>query len=105
MKFVDPIRGIGPEKFPHRPRVGAVEVNGAAPFAGIFFGKVILGKTLEIISVRPEVVVNYIEDDHQSEFVRAVDKKTRFARGPVKPARREKIHSVVAPAKFSGHLR
>ena len=71
-----------------------------------FVGEIIGRKLAQITAIRPEVVVDHIEDHAQAERVRAID-EVRASR----PARRRarvganEIDAVVAPAEAPGEIR
>src|SRR5204863_9277242 len=101
---VDPIAGISEEKFAHRTGIGAVEIDRLTPIVGIAIGEVSRRERGEVIPVRPEMVVDDIEDDGDAERVRGIDKPAEIVGLPIEPGRREKIDAVIAPAKAAGEF-
>jgi hypothetical protein len=67
--------------------------------------KIIIRINPEIISIRPEVVVNDIEDDGEAQRVSFVHERAQIVRRSVKTRRREEIHAIIAPAVFAGEIR
>src|SRR5262245_49192707 len=104
MKFIDPVAGIGYEKFPDPGGIVAVEINGFAPFVFVSIRKVCGGELRQIISVRAEMVVNDVEDDAKTELVRTIDEGAKLVRRSVEMRRREKVDSVVSPAEGTRKL-
>src|SRR5437763_16545734 len=62
MKFLDPVASIGDEEFPDRPAIFPVEINQFTPFVFPLTIHVILGVNTELVSIRPEVVVDDVEN-------------------------------------------
>ena len=50
------------------------------------------------------MIVNDVEDDAQPKRVRAVDKRPKIIGYSIEPRRREKIDTVVTPAKAAGKI-
>src|SRR5947199_4135474 len=97
MKFIDPVPSIGDKKLADGSGIAAIEIDAIAPLVRPLPIDVIVRKDAEVIAVRTEVIVDNIEDYREAERMRAVDKKTKVVRRTVKPARRKKVYSVVAP--------
>src|SRR5437868_14827724 len=62
MKFLDPVASIGNEELPDRPTIFPVEINRFTPFVFPLTIHVIVGVNTEVISIRPEVVVDDVEN-------------------------------------------
>ena len=62
MKFLNPISSVRNEKFADRSRIWPVEIDRVAPFVFLLTNQIIIGKNPEIIPVRPEVVIDDIEN-------------------------------------------
>src|SRR3546814_6433994 len=82
------------EELAYRP---APEVDRRAPRCMAIFGEEIRCVGMEVIAVRSEVVVDDIDEDHQTERVRRVDQLLEFIRRAVGRVRRIRQHPVVAP--------
>jgi hypothetical protein len=83
MIFVDPIAGIGEKELAHRTAVGTVEIDRIAPFVLVAVGEIGLREAAEVIPVRPEVVVDDVEDNRDAVPVRAIDKAAELVRTAV----------------------
>jgi len=59
----------------------------------------------EIIAVRPEMVVDDVEDEHEAETVRGIDQRLQFIGRAVGRRRRVGQHAVVAPVAGARKLR
>ena len=79
MKFVDPVRRIGGHELPHRRRI-VVEVDRLAPFGPVAAREIRRRELTEEIAVRPEVVVDDVEDDGDPMPVRRVDEPSQVVR-------------------------
>ena len=66
VKFLDPIFAVGDEEFADGSGIFPVEIDRVTPLVPAFALQVIIRKNAEIISVRPEVVVNDIENHAQA---------------------------------------
>src|SRR6266567_3749421 len=62
MEFLNPVASIGDEELPDRPAIFPVEINGFTPFVFSLMIHVIVRVNTEVISIRPEVVVDDIEN-------------------------------------------
>ena len=58
----------------------------------------------EIVPVRPEVVVDDVEEDHQPVVVRGVDQRLEIVGRAVGAIRRERQHAVIAPVARAGKI-
>src|SRR4051812_16687105 len=86
-------------------RVSAVEVERVAPLGLVTLGEVVLGELCEIVAVRPEVVVDHVEDDGEPDVVRVIDEAAQVVRLAVESRRRIEADAVVAPAEAPRKLR
>src|SRR3546814_8862207 len=75
--FVQPVQCVVNEELAYRP---APEVDRRAPRCMAIFGEEIRCVGMEVIAVRSEVVVDDIDEDHQTERVRRVDQLLEFIR-------------------------
>src|SRR5207344_2744429 len=80
MKFVDPVASVGDEELADRGRRRPIEVDGFTPFVLIAIGKVVLGERSEIIAVRPEMIVDDVENDAETDGVGPVDEAAEIVR-------------------------
>ena len=99
MEFAHPIGGVFAHEFPHRSGALAVEIDGIAPFVLVFVGDVGGREKRQVIPVRPEMIVDDVENDAEPEPVRRIDEGAQIVRRPVKPRRREQRDPVIAPAE------
>src|SRR5262245_2075300 len=104
MEFIDPVAGIGYEKFPDPGGVVAIEINGLTPLVCVSIRKVCGGELRQIISIRAEMVINDVEDDAETELVCTIDEGAKIVRCSVEMGRREKVDSVISPAEGSREL-
>ena len=59
----------------------------------------------KIIPVRPEVIVDDIEDHHQSALMRGIDQGFQILRPPIAGVRRKEQHAVVTPVPAARKVR
>ena len=104
MELLDPCAGIGEEELAHRSRAGAVEVDGLPPVRGVPVGEVVRRELLEVVAVRPEMVVDDVQDDGQPMAMRLIHEPAQVVRLAVEAGGREEIDAVVAPAESPGEL-
>ena len=102
--LLDPVAGVPDEVTPHLVAVAVVEVDRRAPWRVITVGEV-GGVIVEIISLRPEVVVDHVEHHREAERVAGVDQPAQSPRTAVARLRRPGIDPVVAPVARAGELR
>src|SRR5262249_46346397 len=82
----------------------AVEVNRLAPLVLVAVREVVLGELLQVVAVRPEMVVNHVQDDAQAGGVGAIDEAAEVVGAAIYPRGRKEIDAVVAPAKSSKEI-
>ena len=104
MELVDPVGRVGDEELAHRPGLVAVEIDGLAPLVLIAVGEIVLREAGEDIPVRPEMVVDDVEDDPEAEPVGRVDEAPQVVGRAVEMRRREQVDAVIAPAEAAREL-
>ena len=105
VKLRDPVLRVREKEFPHRTRVGAVEVDRVAPLVLVAIGEVGGRERAQVIAHRPEMVVDDVEDHGDAARVRRVDEAPEVVGRAVKTRRREQIDAVVAPPEAPLELR
>ena len=85
------------EEVAHRAGRGPVEVDRGAPGRALRRIEELRAIHMQIITVRTEVVVHDIEQDHHPQGVCAVDEGFQLIRCAVASRRRERQHTVVPP--------
>jgi hypothetical protein len=80
--FADPVFGAGEHQLAQRPRTRAVEIERVAPFVVVPVGEIVLCEARQVVAVRPEVVVDDVEDDAEAERVRGIDEARRSSGRP-----------------------
>jgi hypothetical protein len=101
-ELLEPVKHVVNEELADRR---AVEGDGAAP------GRLPLGMEevrrveMKIVSVRPEVIIDHVEQDHQLAFVAGVDQPLQPFRPAIDAVRRVEQHPVIAPAAIAPELR
>ncbi len=102
VKFRPPVNGVLDKKIPHRLEL---EIESVAPGRLVRRVEIIAAVTAEIIPVRPEMVVDHVENHRQAAPVRGVDQRPQVVRRAVNPRRRVEQHPVVTPVSFPGKIR
>ena len=87
-----------------RAHLGPAEIDGGAPGRGDVVAEEARRIGGEIVPVRPEVVVDDVEEDHQAEAVRGVDQRLQLVRRAVGGVGREGQHAVIAPVALAGEI-
>ncbi len=75
-----------------------------APFVLVAVGEVVLRELAQVVAVRPEVVVDHVEDHAQADGVGAVDEAAKVVGRAIEPRGREQVDAVVAPAEAAGKV-
>ena len=83
--------------------VRPVKIDGCTPRSVVSVGKV-GPKILEIISFRPEMVVDHIQDNRQARLVTGIDQALERRRSPVRVLHREREDAVVGPTPVEVQL-
>ena len=104
MELVDPVPGVRDEEFAHRRGVRSVEVDRVAPLVLVAIGEIRGREIAKIVSCRPEMVVDDVEDDADAERVRAIHETPQIVGPAVQPRRRKQIDAVVAPPESALEL-
>src|SRR5688572_10926642 len=77
-KLLDPVGGVADEIVTYGRRGGTVEVERVAPLVRMLRGKILASVLREYASVRPEMVVDHIEDHCQAQAVSRIDEETEI---------------------------
>ncbi len=99
-----PHQGIVDEKTPDEFTALAIKVDSLAP-RRIKQPMKIRGEFSEVVSFRPEMVVNHIQDDAQLALMACVDQLFESFRSAVAVVRRVQIDTVITPTAFTGEFR
>ena len=73
MVFVQPVERVVDEEVADRPALWAIEVDPVAPRSTMAIGKELRRVGSEIIPFRAKVVVDHVQENHDSAFVRALN--------------------------------
>jgi hypothetical protein len=84
--------------------VVAVEIQRFAPFGVVARAEVVRAEALQVVAVRPEMVVDDIENYREPDRVRAVDEALERIGVAIHVIRREELHAVIAPVPAAGTL-
>ncbi len=104
VELLDPVARVREEELADGRGVPAVEVDGGAPLGLVPFGEVVLRELREVVAVRPEVVVDHVEDDGDVLLMSFVDEAAQVVGLAVEPRRREEADAVVAPAEATREI-
>lgn len=80
-----PHQGVVDEEVAH---FAAAEIDAVAPGRLLVVAEEVLGIAAQVVAVRPEVVVDHVEKDHQAQPVGGVDQVLEFFRASVGGFRR-----------------
>ena len=101
----NPVNGVVDDQAADHRRARTIEVDGAAPRRVMPFVDVFRQELRQVRALRPEVVVDDIEDDAQPETVRRVDELPQIVGMAVVLRRRVQVDAVVSPVPASGKRR
>ena len=102
--LAQPVQGVVDEEAPHLVAVGAVEVQRVAPRRVMAVGEVraVVG---EVVPLRPEVVVDDVEDQGEPVRVARVGEPLQAVGAAVGRVRRVQVDAVVAPVAIARERR
>ena len=100
-KFLQPIEHIVDEELTHRL---ALEGDGAAPRRAALRIEEVRRVEMEIIPLRPEMIIDDVEHDHEPALVSRIDQTLQTVRAAISRVRRIEQHAVIAPAAIAGEL-
>ena len=85
----NPVQGIFDEEAPHHLAVRPVQIQSSAPGRGVMLRKIVRTVDAQVIAVRPQVVVNHVEQNCQSPAVGRVHQAAEIVWPTVTPGRCE----------------
>src|SRR5580704_18704858 len=97
MIFGQPIKCVVDEKVADNPAIGTIKVNSIAPRCTVSIGEELRRVGAEIVSFRAKVIVDNIEEDHDSAPVGALHQILEILRPAVTAIGREREDAVIAP--------
>jgi hypothetical protein len=103
--FLQPVQRVLDEEFTHRGAVRPVEVDRRAPGGVVLLAEEIFRVGVQVVSFRPEVVVDHVQQHHQAARVGGLDQRFQFLRPAVAAIRREWQHAVVTPVARAREIR
>ena len=75
MELISPVDGVLEKEFANRPGIIGVQVKSSAPGGVMPLVEIKIAVGAQVISVRPEMIVNDIQDYTQPEVVSAIKMK------------------------------
>ncbi len=87
------------------PHLRHVVIDGLAPGRAVRRREERRGIMTEVISLRPEVIVDDVEKHHQGVLVCRIDERSQIFGATVGAVGCERQHAVVAPVPPSGEIR
>ena len=102
--LVQPVERVIDEEAAHPAAIRAVEVDRVAPGGLVAAGEVVGRVPAQVVAVRPQMVVDDVQDDAEAAGVRGVHQATQRLRAAVDAAGREEIDAVVAPVALAREL-
>src|SRR5688572_26869927 len=104
MEFLQPIQRIVEEEVAHITAAFSVHVDARSPWSRVALREEGLGIGMEIVSRRAEVIVDHVEEDHDAERVRTVDKALQVVGAAISSIRRVRQDTVITPVPAPGEL-
>src|SRR5580700_10835677 len=105
MELLDPIADVRKVEFPNGFAPFPVEVDCLAPIGGARSREKAWVKLRQIVSIRPKVVVDDVQDHSDPERVSFIHEAPEIVRLAVEPGWREQLHAIVAPAELPRKIR
>ena len=102
--FFDPVKRVVDEVLAHRAGGFAVGVDRGAPRRLVPLGEDLRRDGVLIGAVRPEMVVDDVEKDHEPARMRGVDERLQVFRAAISRSGRIRQHAVVAPVPPPGKI-
>src|SRR5512143_397662 len=103
VELPDPVKCILNKKVPHLVAVRTVEVNRVAPWRPVPVSEV--GSVpAEVVALRAEMVINYVEDHRQTFFMGRIDQLFQAGGTAVSILGSEGINPVVSPVPVARKL-
>ena len=103
--FLDPEQGVVHEEIAHQPIALAVEIDCGTPGRAMRRIEKLWAICVKIVPVGTEVVVDHVEQHHQSQRMRCIDQRLQFIRTTIASCRGEWQHAVVTPVATAGESR
>ena len=99
----EPLECVVDEEAPDVVTAGSIQVHCVAPRRVVAVGQV-RPEFHEVVAVRPEVVVDHVQQDGQPSLVGRIHETFQSFGSTVRVFRRIDVHAVVAPSHASGEL-
>src|SRR5262249_5989233 len=103
--FLNPIRRIGTEELAHPLTSKSIEVNRLSPFVLISVGEVIWRKSIQIIPIGTEMIINDVQDHSQAQDMCLIYEGPKIVRLTIQPCRGKQVNPVISPTKPAGKFR
>ena len=105
MKLFQPVERVVNHEVAHLPAALTVVVDRRAPRGVMAIGEERFGIGVEIIALRPEVVVHHVQQHHHAAHVRLLDEVLEIVGAAVSRVGREGQNAVVSPIALAGKVR
>ena len=103
--LMQPVERVMDEKLAHLATAAAIEIDRRAPGCVVPFGEERAGVEVEIIPLRPEVVIDHIQQDHQAARVRRLHQGFEVIGAPVAAVGGVGQDTVVSPVARARKIR
>ena len=105
VEVLDPLQRVAHDELAHRTAARAVEVDRRTPWREMPVGECLGCECVHIGTLGPEVVVDHVEQHHQSARMGGVDEGLQIRRATIGGVRRIRTHTVVSPAPLARERR
>ncbi len=105
IEFVQPVKRVMHEEVAHHARALAVEVDRRTPWRVVRRIEELRRVRGKIVSLRSEMVVDHVEEDHQAARMRRRHQALEILRCAVGRIRGKQQDAVVSPVAFAGKIR
>ncbi len=99
MVLFDPVCGVGEKIFANRLAVRAIKIQRWTPIGGVSVREVSFGKLTEVIAIRPQVVIDHVQNYGDSQSMGSVHKCSKIIGLAVETCGSEQVDAVISPAE------
>ena len=103
VKIVEPVESVFDEEVSYFVGKGVIEIDRGTPGSFVFVRE-IRPEIRQIIPLRPQVIVDHVEDNGHALGVAGIDQPLEIIRAAVGVVHGKWVHSVVSPVSTAGKL-
>src|SRR5580704_12873545 len=104
MIFMQPIKGIVDKEIPDNTAPRAIEVEAISPRRVMSIGKELRSIGSEVVSFRAKVIVDDVEENHDSAMVSALNQSFKIFGATVGTVGCERENAIITPVALPGKI-